>query len=251
MKKKLALIALLASVSSAMPALAGSFVSECKTSFAKDFPGTKVQEVIESPIKGVCEIRAGVNVFYYQPQKDHGLMMVGQIYTPTGDNLTQKVKESLEKNAAALLPLDKSIKQGSGPVKVVVFTDPDCPYCRDLERALSARPDILQKATLYTFLFPLEKLHPQAKDKSRWIYCQEDQGAAMERVMLQSELDKSERIVYPETCKLNEVEDRLFAAREAAQVMAVTGTPTVYVNGERVGGGAEKIIAVIEAAQGK
>lgn len=236
---------------SATPAMAGGLVNDCKEGFARDFPSTKVQEVIESPIKGLCEIRAGVNVFYYQPQKDKGLMIVGQIYTPAGESLTQKVKEDLEQKAITLLPLDKAIKAGNGPVKVVVFTDPDCPYCRDLERAFSNRPEILKKATIYSFLFPLERIHPQSKDKSRWIYCQQDSAGAISRVMLAGELDKVERVTYPDTCKLNKVEDQLFAAKEAAQMMAVTGTPTVYVNGERVSG-PDKIIAAIEAAaQGK
>lgn len=248
MKKVIVALGLLLA---AAPAMAGSLANECKEGFARDFPGTKVQDVLAAPIKGLCEIHAGVNVFYYQPQKEKGLMMVGQIYTPAGDNLTQKVKEDLEKKAISLLPYDKAIKAGSGSVKVVIFTDPDCPYCRDLERAFSSRPEIFQKATIYSFLFPLERIHPQSKDKSRWIYCQQDQPGAMSRVMLGGELDKVERVAYPDACKLNQVEEQLFAAREAAQMMAVTGTPTVYVNGERVSG-PDKIIAAIEAAaQGK
>lgn len=247
MKKVVVAAALLLASAASAKAGGSGLVKECKEGFARDFPGTTVQDMMESPIKGLCEVHAGVNVFYYQPQKEKGLMMVGQIYTPTGDNLTLKVKEGLEKKAISLLPYDKAIKAGSGPVRVVVFTDPDCPYCRDLERAFSNHPEVFQKATVYSFLFPLERIHPQSKDKSRWIFCQQDPSSGMERVMLGGELDKVERVVYPDTCKLNQVEDRLFAAREAAQMMAVTGTPTVYVNGERVSG-PDKIIAAIEAA---
>lgn len=230
------------------PVLGASLEKQCEEGFKKDFPNTPFQEVMESPIKGLCEIHAGVNIFYYQPQAKDGLMMIGQIYTPMGDNLTEPVKVKLQQDVINRLPYEASIKTGDGPVRVVVFTDPDCPYCRDWEKALEQRKELLDMATFHTFLFPLDKLHPQARGKSRWIYCQEDVVKGLHRVMLQGELDKVERIIYPDDCSLNQVEERLYQSGTAASTMAVRGTPTIYVNGVSVSGGVEQKIKAIEAA---
>jgi thiol:disulfide interchange protein DsbC len=63
------------------------------------------------------------------------------------------------------LPLADAIKtvRGKGERVIAVFSDPDCPFCRRLETEL----DKLDNVTLYTFLYPLEGLHPEAKGTRR------------------------------------------------------------------------------------
>jgi thiol:disulfide interchange protein DsbC len=51
------------------------------------------------------------------------------------------------------LPLDQAIKavKGNGKRKLVVFSDPNCPYCKRLEKELVNVTDV----TIYTLLYPV------------------------------------------------------------------------------------------------
>ena len=77
----------------------------------------------------------------------------------TQQDLTQQRIDELNKVNFSELPLKDAIKEvrGKGQRKLVVFSDPDCPYCKKLERDLPR----LDNVTIYTFPFPLEGLHPE------------------------------------------------------------------------------------------
>jgi thiol:disulfide interchange protein DsbC len=51
-----------------------------------------------------------------------------------------------------------------------VFSDADCPFCAKLEQELKS----VDNVTIYTYLFPIDSLHPDAARKSRIIWCAED-----------------------------------------------------------------------------
>jgi len=70
----------------------------------------------------------------------------------------------------ASLPLDKAIKEvrGNGKLKVAVFSDPDCPYCKRLEHEFEKMTDI----TIYNFMMPIPSLHPDAARKAEILWCQ-------------------------------------------------------------------------------
>ncbi|HQU47704.1 MAG TPA: DsbC family protein, partial [Casimicrobiaceae bacterium] len=74
------------------------------------------------------------------------------------------------------LPLELAIKKvkGKGERKLVVFSDADCPFCHKLEEEMKG----LDNVTVYTFLFPIDQLHPQAAQKSRQIWCSENPAKA-------------------------------------------------------------------------
>ena len=76
------------------------------------------------------------------------------------------------------MDLAKALKIGSGPTVVIEFTDPDCPYCRRGSAFFSSRSDV----TRYIFLNPLP-MHPQAKDKARFILSSSNRPKAYEEVM--------------------------------------------------------------------
>ena len=76
----------------------------------------------------------------------------------------------------AALPLDLAIKKvkGNGERKLVVFSDPDCPFCAQLEKTLKN----IDNTAVYTFLFPIDQLHPDAARKARMIWCAPDRVKA-------------------------------------------------------------------------
>ena len=83
----------------------------------------------------------------------------------------------------AALPFDLAIKtvRGDGSRKLAVFADPLCPYCRQLEQAMQG----ITNVTIYTFLYPLESIHPGASVKAVAIWCAKDRSLAWSKWMLQ------------------------------------------------------------------
>ena len=67
----------------------------------------------------------------------------------------------------------KKVK-GNGSRKLIVFSDADCPFCHRLENEMKN----LDNVTIYTFLFPIDRLHPDAANKSRKIWCAPDKVKA-------------------------------------------------------------------------
>ena len=103
-----------------------------------------------------------------------------------------------------------------------MFSDPDCPYCKQLESNLTKVTDV----TIYTFLYPLEGLHPDAKRKSVGVWCAKDRVKAWDDLMLRN-------VVSDANCADHPVDRNL----KLAESMSVTGTPTlIFANGQVVPG---------------
>lgn len=72
-----------------------------------------------------------------------------------------------------LIPLTDALIIGnpSAKKKVIVFTDPDCPYCKkfhtEMKETIKKNKDIV----FYIKLFPLVNVHPESYEKSKTILC--------------------------------------------------------------------------------
>jgi len=201
----------------------------------KAYPQIKIDSVTASDIKGLYEIVSGQDIFYFYPEKD--LLLVGEIRTLTGQNLTGDKKSALKAKAQekALeklkdLPLDKAVKVGNGPKKVIEFTDPDCPYCRRASEALKGRTDI----TRYVFLTPLA--HPNAITKVHYVLSSKDQEKAYHEMM------EGKPVPTPAAEYSKEVKAQAAEYLDYARSLGIEGTPTFYINGQQVvGADMEKI----------
>ena len=111
--------------------------------------GLKVISVSETPIQGIYEVVvSGKQIIYTDAKGDY--MFVGDLIdVNTRKSLTDERAADLNKIDFASLPLDKAIKEvrGNGKLKVAVFPDPDCPYCKRLEHEFEKMTDI----TIYNF----------------------------------------------------------------------------------------------------
>ena len=85
-------------------------------------------------------------------------------------------------------PTDKSftITRWNGERKLVVFTDPDCPFCKRLEHTLK---DIDNIEITY-ILTPIESLHPDAKEKSNLIWKAGDDKARYDALITYQQTSK-------------------------------------------------------------
>lgn len=136
------------------------------------YPETTITSVTASPIPGLYEIVMGRNVAYSDAQGRY-LVFGHMIDGKERVNLTEKRLADSMRVEMSSLPLAKAIKvrQGNGTRQLVVFTDADCPFCRQIEPELEK----LQDVTIYYFLMPLTQATP---DKAVSIWCAKDRVAA-------------------------------------------------------------------------
>ena len=150
------------------------------------YPKIKVQSVAKTPFPGLYEVFVDGQIIYTD-EKFNYMLVEGRLIDPKNKrDLTGERMDELTKVDVAALPLDKAIKvvKGNGSRKLIVFSDPDCPYCKRLEqKELIGINDV----TIYTFLYPLDQLHPDAGNKSR----APDRNKAWQEWILNGQLPKN------------------------------------------------------------
>ena len=134
-----------------------------------NFPA--IDEVTKTAIPGIYELRIG-NDILYTDENGHHVLQGHLIDTKTRANLTEARIAKLTQIDFATLPLQDAIliKQGTGARKIAVFGDPNCGYCKRLERDLVGLKDV----SIYTFLLPI--LGPDSNAKARDIWCARDRA---------------------------------------------------------------------------
>ena len=188
------------------------------------YPKFKVEKVTKTPYTGLYEVFMGGQIIYTD-EKMSFLIAEGRLVDPkTKKDITGERLEELTRIDFSTLPLNQAIKvvKGNGSRKLVVFSDVDCPFCKRLERnELSNINDV----TIYTFLYPIEQLHPDAANKSKLIWCAKDRVKAWEDWILRDQLPTSAG-----SCDLP-----LEKIGELARKVGVTSTPTlIFSDGKRM-----------------
>ncbi|PPC81765.1 MAG: thiol:disulfide interchange protein [Methylotenera sp.] len=188
------------------------------------YPKFKVEKVTKTPYTGLYEVFMGGQIIYTD-EKMSFLIAEGRLVDPkTKKDITGERLEELTRIDFSTLPLNQAIKvvKGNGSRKLVVFSDVDCPFCKRLERnELSNINDV----TIYTFLYPIEQLHPDAANKSKLIWCAKDRVKAWEDWILRDQLPSSAG-----SCDLP-----LEKIGELARKVGVTSTPTlIFSDGKRM-----------------
>lgn len=148
--------------------------------FQERYPKTQVKLFSLTPVKGIFEASVGKEVIYFDSSAR--FLFSGRLLDmDQGVDLTEKRVRDLRRIAFNSLPLDKAVKTvyGNGSKKLAVFTDVDCPYSRKLAQTLKD----LKDTTVYTFLFPLESIHPKARAKSDAVWCAKDSSAELSKAL--------------------------------------------------------------------
>ncbi len=193
-----------------------------RATLAAVFPQTPIEGVAETPANGLFEATVDGRVYYITGD---GRYILGGplIDTRTRVNLTAPRLEQVNAIAWKTLPLDLAIKRvkGAGTRRIAIFEDPDCPYCKVLEKTLSEIDDV----TIYVLLYPIASLHPQAVERSKTIWCAKDRGRAWDEAL--------HRGVVP--TKNASCETPIAELAAFAQQHRITGTPTIFLSdGRRV-----------------
>jgi len=211
-----------------------------RSTLEERMPGYKIGQINPGPMPGLFEVVVnGINVMYTD-KKGELAFFGNMVNLKTQENLTKKRSEELAFVDFSQIPLTQAIVKvkGDGSRKLVVFSDPDCPYCKQLEKELA----FLDNVTIYTMLYPLEELHPGARKKSAAVWCAADRAKAWDDLMLFGK----EPATATDECKtpLDEI-------NKLAQRLSITGTPgLVFENGKLVPGAlkTEQIEELLKAA---
>jgi thiol:disulfide interchange protein DsbC len=140
-------------------------------------------------------------------------------------NLTNERMAKLNAIKIDELPFDQAIKfvKGNGSRKLVIFSDPQCPFCKKFEQELTKVDNI----TIYLFPYPIASLHPQSAAEAKAIWCAPDKATAWQNALLKNITPKNSG-----DCK-NPIDANIALGNK----LHITGTPTlIFANGERVPG---------------
>lgn len=188
------------------------------------YPKARVESVTKTAYPGLYEIFLDGQIVYTNESFTWFIVDGHLVDVKTRKELTSARLDELTKVDFDSLPLDQAIKvvRGNGSRKVVVFSDPDCPFCKKLEqKELLPLTDV----TIYTFLFPLDGLHPDAANKARAIWCAPDRVKAWNDWILNGQIAKGAA-----TC-----DAPLEKIADLGRKLNVTSTPTlIFANGKRM-----------------
>jgi thiol:disulfide interchange protein DsbC len=188
------------------------------------FPGAQISHVAKSSYFGLYEVMLDDNLVYTDPSAAY--IFVGSMYdTATKQNLTEARSRKLNRVAVDKLPYELAFKRvkGDGSRKLVIFSDADCPFCHRLETEIKG----LGNVTIYTFLFPIDQLHPNAAKKSKQIWCSADKAQAWDVFFASGKVPDNK----------GDCGDPVAKTQALGQSMHINATPTlIFADGTMIPG---------------
>jgi thiol:disulfide interchange protein DsbC len=194
-----------------------------RKSLEAKLPGTPIGEITKTPYAGLYEVVLNRNEIFYTDARGEVAFIGKVVDIATRANLSERRLEELRRVDFGKLPLDLAIVKvkGNGARKMAVFSDPDCPFCKRLEQELERVTD----ATIYTFLFPIPQLHPDAMRKATLVWCAPDRAQAWDDWMLRGKLPEkgSTSCATP-----------IFEIAALADTLGINATPGIVFSDGRV-----------------
>jgi len=209
-------------------------------------PDARILKVQMSPVRGLWEIaieeKGGQRGLFYLDFSRKYLIAGPIVEVNAALNKTRERVAELNKNRKvnrSRIPLKNALLLGDkkAPKKIIVFTDPDCPFCGKLHSELKKVAEQRKDIAFYIKLFPL-KMHPDAYWKSKSIAC----NKSLE--LLEDNFEKKS-IPRPD-CETKEIDENI----KLAGNIGITGTPTMIMPDGSVHSGlleADKIIQIIDS----
>ena len=196
-------------------------VDTVKSNLSKQHPKLNIENIQATDMKGIYSGSMDGQVVYLAEDAQH--ILVGSMYRLSDQkNLTQDLVLKQNSIDWKKLPLQDAVKsvRGNGKRQIAIFSDPNCPYCKQLEAELSKLNDV----TIYTFIYPIKT---QSIAVSKQIFCEKDPALAWSNLISKGIQPSSKK-----TCA-NPVERNLSLGKS----LGLTGTPAIiFSNGFKVMG---------------
>ena len=126
--------------------------------FKSAYPKLEIDDAVYLPTVQLYELhKKGDRRLMYTNESLSFIMMNNEIIDLKNQKNLSKDREAININRfLAELPKEKSIqvKLGKGTRTVAIFTDPDCPYCKQLDKEIHTKLT-KENITIYYFMNPL------------------------------------------------------------------------------------------------
>jgi thiol:disulfide interchange protein DsbC len=186
-------------------------------------PKANIQSVMPASLPGFYAVVADGHVVYIST--DGKYLVEGHVYDiDARRDLSDVSMAGVRRDAIAKIPASKRLVFAPPNPKytVTVFTDVDCPYCREFHKQI-AEYNKLGIAVDYV-LFPLS-IHPGADKKAETVWCSKDRNTAYTEAM-------DGKVLTPKTCSTPIAE-----ITSIASAIGVNGTPGIFAaDGTQLGG---------------
>lgn len=208
----------------------------------KSYPATQFTSVQRSPVAGIYEVVMGQNIAYVDESGRY--FLIGRMLDMLEKtDITAATKERVAQRIDwSTLPLRDAIKFGKGERRLAVFSDPDCPFCRQLEGELEKLEDV----TVYVFPYPIASLHPSATRVAQSIWCAPNKAKAWRDYLLR-------KVSPPQIsagCDISAIPRNVALADQ----LSINATPTLIAGDGRMASGAskaEQILAWLDRGNAK
>lgn len=173
----------------------------------------KVKSVSPAPIAGLYEVIVG-NEIVYTDSTGKYLIQGEVIELASGKNITEQRQADLNRIKWSDLNPANAIKtvRGNGNRQLAVFSDPNCGYCKRLDKSMQQ----LDNVTIYTYLIPI--LSADSIQKSKQIWCSADPNKSYMDWMINGVAPSGKTdCATPLEKNLN-----------LAKTYGITGTPTLF-----------------------
>ena len=155
--------------------------AEIKSTLQKKLPQIgQINQVVKSPVAGLYEVITQDHLFYTDDKAQY--LIDGAVFDLKNmRNITEERSRKLFALDFNQLPLELAVKKvvGKGERKLAIFTDPNCGFCKKLEKELVQ----IDNVTIYQFLYPV---FPGSEEKVRDVWCSKDRVKAWDDLMLNS-----------------------------------------------------------------
>ena len=211
--------------------------NEAADLFKDILPGIKVIEIKLSPSKSLWEVffdSGGKKGLAYIDFSKKYLILGSIISIKERKNLTQERFAEVNKVDVSKIPRDNALLMGekNAKHKIIVFTDPDCPYCAKLHQELKKVIEERKNIAFYIKMFPL-KSHPGAYEKSKAIVC-ENSLALLDDAFENKPLPKAK-------CETSIVDENI----KLAKTLDISSTPSLVLPDGKIFSGYKDAKAII------
>ena len=200
------------------------------------FSETTFTNLEPSPIKGLWQAEISNQIVYFSPEQE--LLLFGEVYSKDGRSLSEEARNNWQSKRIAKLDVSSAMVIGDGPIEIIEFTDPDCPFCmkfgdwvdqKNVEYKLANNgQDLFTRKVVMT---PIASLHPNAHKEATHVLCTNtvDQSKALSDVF-------KGVISYADMLDCNEGKEVLKQHTLIAEAFGVSATPTLIIDGKIIQG---------------
>jgi len=211
-----------------------------------NIPDAKILAIDESPVKGLCEVvidnMGRMGIFYLDSDKKY--LIFGSLVelADMSDKTRESIKKIQDKKRIDItkIPVNEALILGERGAsrKVIVFTDPDCPFCGQFHETMKKIVEKRKDIAFYIKFLPLE-FHKDAYWKAQSIVCNKSLK------MLEDNFAKKE-IPRP-GCTTEEVNNSM----KLAASFGISGTPSLILPDGRIREGAMPETDLLDLIDGK